>query len=270
MAGPRQDVVTNEQLQHLVRMAQEVEALERCAEEEAAAPTPIPFPGTSGRAPVVAPRAAGLGSSRLFGYLAAAACLGLAVGIAWHATTPAPVPSKPRFIAIKPDPQPAPPADGEGITTPRTVEIAHRTASVDEHSEYACSTHMSEIASVVFAISRDMDTDCGDRQAVVQSLALGPTGSISRADLLRLGIEAAGFVSPDRLLVVSVSGPVEALPHTVSEAEALIACMDLSHADPETAEIVGELGHDEAKYAAAARACLSDGVLVEAATFMGR
>lgn len=218
---------------------------------------------------------------RVFGWLAAAACMGLAVGVAWRASTPAVTPVTVESLAIASNnDEPSTPIVPEipSATIPEVPEetpsVAIRTVAdagpAPVHYDNACESAGAGMASMVFAIARDMETDCGDRQHVIRKFAPGPLGSMSRAELLRLGYEASGFSTPDRILVVSVSGPVEELPHTQAEAEALIACMDLSKTDPETSQLVGALGHDEAKYAAAARSCLSDGVLVEAATLMGR
>lgn len=277
-----------EQIQQLVRMTEEIEALERSIGEEADAPIPFPValraaveaPATS-EAPAPLPFRRPLQRSRAWSWLAVAAGLGIVAAVAWNAqnggTKPA-VPT-PRIIVEKQTPASSLPETRiarSDVEEPVPSDPEPVVGHVIRHAAYApvdttgCEPADAGIASVVFAIARDVEAGCGDRQHIIQAFTPGPNGRLGRAELLRMGYEATGFSTPDRLLVVSVSGPVDQLPHTPSEAEALLACMDLSKSDPETAAIVGELGHDEAKYAAAARACLSDGVLVEAATLMGR
>jgi hypothetical protein len=277
-----------EQIQQLVRMTEEIEAMERSIGEEADAPIPFPValhaaveaPATS-EAPAPLPFRRPLRRSRAWSWLAAAASLGIVAAVAWNARSGGSRPTDPvpRIIVEKPTPAPSLPDSRlvrSDVEEPVAVDpepvIGHaiRHAAYTPADSTGCEPADPSIASVVFAIARDVEAGCGDRQHIIQAFAPGPNGRLGRAELLRMGYEATGISTPDRLLVVSVSGPVDQLPHTPSEAEALLACMDLSKSDPETAAIVGELGHDEAKYAAAARACLSDGVLVEAATLMGR
>jgi len=89
---------------------------------------------------------------------------------------------------------------------------------------------------------------------------------VSRSELLTLGFESSCITTPDRIMVVSVTGLVDQLPGSDEEMAAMALCVDDVPADAD----IGELGHDEVKYKSALMACISYGLKVEVATLLAK
>ncbi len=289
--------MTPEQLQRLVRMAEEIEALERSAVEgtsEASTeqsgrfrlpdpPAPIPFSTKLNTPHTLATHA---GSRRVWSRWVAAASVALIGTIGWQALQPAYISlrSKPRIIAqrpaalngtagVTPSQEPVAVRGVEAVapaevTAPVMVATA-QTPSMPVAEQPECNTTEPLFATVVIAVALDADSGCRAHHKVIHQFpGWASAESIHRSDLLRVGLESLPFSSPDGILVVSITGPVEDLPHTEQEAELKLACTDMRRLDPVTNALVGEFGHDEAKYAAAMQSCVADNLTVEAATMM--
>ncbi|MBS0198337.1 MAG: hypothetical protein JSR77_16410 [Planctomycetes bacterium] len=294
--------MTPEHIQRLVRMAEEIEALERSAGESVFdrssghpaqfrlpdPPAPIPFSTKLNTPHTLATHA---GSRRVWSRWVAAASIALIGAMGWQALQPAytSLRSKPRIITQRPATLPGTPdvtisevpskqigmdrgieatapADSAG---PAVVATAQAPAVLPAE-EPGCDSAEPLFATVVIAVALDADSGCRAHHKVIHQFpGWASAESIHRSDLLRVGLESLPFSSPDGILVVSITGPVEDLPHTEQEAELKLACTDMRRLDPVTNALVGEFGHDEAKYAAAMQSCVADNLTVEAATMMG-
>ena len=158
-------------------------------------------------------------------------------------------------------PTSGPPGDGTVIVT------AGPSLSVLGANE-PCDPLQPGFGSRIIAMVLDGENDCRCSQTVLHQWdGSVPVSEISRADLLRIGFEAACMSEPTRILVVAVSGPVDELPETDEDIAALAHCVDIG---PTEDDDIGYLGHDEVKYAAAAMACIARGLTVETATLLTR
>lgn len=269
--------MNHEHIRQLVKMADEIEALE--ASDLADVPQPISFKDAAARfqaqnqLPPVSLR------RRAVAPLAIAACLAIAGSSVWQAIRPAPViPARVAQVpsprsAIRPAAPPAAPIhaahDAAHVQPSHLIAAEIPVASLPVSTSPQCDEVDHHFASMVYAITLEQDTGCSSRRRVFHQFAQGDSAdAVSRAELLRVGFENSGIASPDRILVLVVSGPVEMIGHMDDEVAQLASCIDMRNADPETTELVGELGHDEAKYAAAAKTCLTEGLAVEAATLL--
>lgn len=125
-----------------------------------------------------------------------------------------------------------------------------------------------EVASRIIAFSLDSDSHCACSQTVLHAWTGGRSISeVTRAELLELGLETSCITTPDRIMVVAVSGPVDDLPTTDEQVVELARCVDLNPSDD---GLIEYLGHDEGKYAAAAMSCLTSGLQVEVVTLLSK
>jgi hypothetical protein len=180
--------------------------------------------------------------------------------------------------SIAPTPQPLTTAGSSSLKIePMSASMTAVAAAGDAvPSAVACEVeparstvvaHEPGFGSRIIAVALDADSSCRCSQTVLhrwdthQQIA-----SVSRADLLRIGFESACVAEPERILVVAVSGPVDQLPDSDEAIAALAHCVAMA----EEGDDVGVLGQDEADYAAAAMACITRGLVVQAATLFNR
>lgn len=175
----------------LIRMAAEAERLEEAA--------PLRFewarPNHSDRAQQVRKLAAGIAT------LAAAACVGF-MALVWLKPTPTPV---------------TPPL---AVIDPKPAEVV---ALVERDPEPVASPK-AEFGSVIMAFFRDSD----DRCSCVQLNAADFKGGLAEVhgqELLRRALANACHDNPERVMVIAMQGPTDALPSSTAEAELIAAAM---------------------------------------------
>lgn len=123
------------------------------------------------------------------------------------------------------------------------------------------------IGSRILVLSLDRENDCRCAQSLLVVREPGQAmGEVTRAELLALGFESSCLATPDRIMVVSVTGLMDELPTSDAEMAAMALCVDDVPADAD----IGELGHDEVKYKSALMACISYGLKVEVATLLAK
>lgn len=185
-------------------------------------------------------------------WLAAAAAL-VAIGV--MVFTPR-GPSVPARVAdggstIKPPsvaPLPAEPkrevADSQPKRRPEFVPVAHAVRPGD--------------AAVILTISQDADGRCRCVTSVAHELAAGQTvGDLATSVLLDVGLQRLCEATPERVLVLGMSGPRELLPSNKAEAERFASCLD--HGP-------GQCDVDATCFASSALACVSPSVNIVAET----
>jgi hypothetical protein len=127
------------------------------------------------------------------------------------------------------------------------------------------------VGSRIITFSLDSSSDCRCSKSVLRDwdahASAGAFTEVSRSELLRLGFESSCISEPDRVMVVSVTGPIDELPTSDEDIAALVSCVDPNSS---TDEEIGYLGHDEVDYKSAAMQCLSHGLKVEVATLLAR
>ncbi len=225
-------------------------------------------PAASAAAEAAAPRGASMGAMGAMAWwrwaLPVAACIGLAAfgtRFASYLLAPTPLPSD-GFIA------------GNGLTPGSSAAESGMAsggaptvhASADSVPDATLPYNMRE-ASLVMSVSLDESTNCRCTQTVLHQWSDDrPLQSISRDEMLRVGLESSCLPSPDRMLIIVVSGPLDQLPRSVQAQLQLASCVDLTDEDdPDIDDLdLDDFSHDEGKYAAYAQICLGEGLSVEA------
>jgi hypothetical protein len=201
----------NRRLESLIRMASEIEELERSAFREPV--VRLVHDAGSSRRPALRRTVLRVGT-----FMAAAACVGLAVMLSRQ---PSPDPTRPTPVAVKPiGPTPAPRPPLKLVSTPSiTPEYARKLIETLEG--------MNDVASGVLAIYEDSGGivrcvrwhpyDFGGRD--LEDLTPGEVVKVS------YGRPHCAVVGPHRLIAVAVRGPVKNLPTSDERAQALAECI---------------------------------------------
>ena len=148
------------------------------------------------------------------------------------------------------------------------VVFAHTGCDDGTDNGFEPKANPQEVASRIIAFSLDSDSYCACSQTVLHAWTGGRgLSEVTRAELLELGFETSCITTPDRIMVVAVSGPVDELPTTDEQVIELARCVDLNPSDD---GLIEYLGHDEGKYAAAAMSCLASGLQVKVVTLLAR
>ncbi|MBX3408623.1 MAG: hypothetical protein KF859_01905 [Phycisphaeraceae bacterium] len=201
--------------------------------------------------------------------LPVAACIGLAaIGTRLVSQLLVPAPGEHGIVALEGlKPQDSQPPALAADTRPPVVHTA-----VGDHAPFAMPVVRE--ASLVMAVSLDESTNCRCTQTVIHQWSDDRSlQSVGRDEVLRVGLESSCLPSPDRMLVLVVSGPIDQLPRTPEAQLQLASCIDLTDEDdPYIDDLdLDDFSHDEGKYAAYAQICLGNGVSIEAVTLrMGR
>lgn len=113
-------------------------------------------------------------------------------------------------------------------------------------------------AAVILTISQDADGRCRCVTSVSHQLAAGQTvGDLATSVLLGVGLQRLCEATPERVLVLGMSGPRELLPSNKAEAERFASCLD--HGP-------GQCDIDASCFASSALACVSPSVNIVAET----
>jgi hypothetical protein len=159
----------------------------------------------------------------------------------------------------------SPLASARGGATSAAADVIGGAAAAA--SELSCASALPTFGSRIIAMALDSDSECSCSQTVLHRWdSPDAIDSVSRAELLRIGLESSCVTEPQRILVVVVSGPVEDLPASDEAIAALARCVDQTAQD----DGVGYLGQDEADYAASAISCLGGGLTVHTVSMLNR
>jgi hypothetical protein len=265
-----------ERIEHLLKMAHELEVLEASAGDAEAIrnlemasleEVPLPFSFAEAAARREQERKdAEYSSGRIWRRIVNTAAVLLLGGIAWSVVQPLVAGPIVRHTPVVIVPR-QPGKIDNGVST-RVVAAGYSPAAVAEcvPVQAGIVAGIEGFASRIISFALDSESGCRCSQTVIHEWDDRPVGSVTRAELLRIGYESACISDPDRILVVAISGPVGDLPDSDDALLAVASCVDL----PSNDDDIGYLGHDEAKYTAAAMSCLARGLKVETATLMTR
>lgn len=113
-------------------------------------------------------------------------------------------------------------------------------------------------ATVILTISQDADGRCRCVTSVTHQLLAGQNvGDLATSELLGVGLQRLCEATPERVLVLGMSGPRELLPQNKAEAERFASCLDHGPGHCET---------DATCFASSALACVSPSVNIVAET----
>jgi hypothetical protein len=251
--------MNDRRLESLIRMAGEIEELERSA----AAESPLRIvhaPDATSRA-----RRRPLGLVwRIAPFAAAAACVGLAVMFARSGGTPAGVPGTTRLAEKPPVAAPERIANATEKVHPPMRVVAPRYTAEYAKQMIAFLEHPPEVATGVLAIYEDS-------AGVVRCVRWHPhdfgargLDQLSPGELVRVSYgQHCAVVGPHRLIAVAVRGPVENLPISDERAQKLAECI--------VGEVPSKCGGQMATEASEAVSCLPTGLQMAVETLaMGK